>query len=252
MKNRKRVLAMVLTLLFCLSLCSCSKLDEMQEMHAVWRKDGTILWNGAVYRPLPRRYFDLNGNRFTKSIYVTDADVPVLLSASYGEHFYGSADGVFIYGYKASEEYSSYTREYCRADKYEEVKATLDGMEWLDGLCYDYYDQAENTHKTYYLTVEQQQALYKIMEYGYSTSVWSSDNVYNVDLYYHDPYDIYRQSAWTLVSTGDAFYIMEGPPYSESWEWGWMVPDDYRIIVENIIRVGYEAENARESVSFYE
>ena len=252
MKLFRRLFLVLLSLLVCLSLCGCRQLDEMKAKHAVWRKDGTILWNGTVYRPLPRRNFDLNGNRFTESINVTESDVPVLLSEDYGERFYGTEDGVFLYGYKSDEEYTNHTREYCRADKYKEVRAEFDQMERLEGLCYDYYDQADHTHKTYYLTVEQQQSLYNIMEYGYSSQILSSDNVYSVDLYWHDPYDLYRQSAFTLMSTGYAFYIMEGPPYSESWEWGWLVSDDYKTIIDNIIRVGYEAENARESVSFYE
>lgn len=250
MKIYKRLFLVLLSLLVCLSLCGCRQLDEMKAKHAVWRKDGTILWNGTVYRPLPRRNFDLNGNRFTERINVTEADVPVLLSADYGERFHGSSDGVFLYGYKRAEEYTNHTREYCRADRYKEVRATLDQMEWLEGLCYDYYDQTDHSHKTYYLTVEEQQALNSIMEYGVNVQFSWDDYAYSADLYHHDPYDLYRQQAWSIVSSGGMFYLMEGPPHVS--EWGWVVPDDYRNVIESIIRVGYEAENARENVSFYE
>ena len=250
MKWSKRICLVVLVVALCIGFCGCDRLDEMKASHAVWQEDGSILWNGTVYKPLPRRYYDINGNLFSVSVHITEPDVPVLLSEELGDYFHASTDGVFIYGYSKDNEYTNYTREYCRADRYDEVAAELAGAESLDGLCYDYYVGDKRSYKTYYLTVEQQQALNYITTYNYGEELYDLDYVYSADLYYHSPYDLYRESGWSIVSTGDGFYITNGPPYAS--EWVWAVPDDYKYVVESIIRVGYESEVEANKVMYYE
>jgi hypothetical protein len=52
MKNSKRWIALLLALLLCASLCGCTELETMRANHAVWQEDGSILWDGVVYREL--------------------------------------------------------------------------------------------------------------------------------------------------------------------------------------------------------
>jgi hypothetical protein len=77
MKKSKRWIALLLALLLCTSLCGCRELEDMRATHAVWQEDGTILWDGVVYRELqnvPEEYQHyVNG-----TIFVTETDVPVL------------------------------------------------------------------------------------------------------------------------------------------------------------------------------
>ena len=54
MTKTNRMLSLLLVMLLCLSLCSCKELDAKRAVHAVLDKDGTILWNETVYKPLPK------------------------------------------------------------------------------------------------------------------------------------------------------------------------------------------------------
>lgn len=76
-----RCLAVLLLLAMACSLCGCQELDEMRESHAILQEDGSILWDEKIFLPLPEEnipaYLDYD---YMQYIYVTEPEVPVLLS----------------------------------------------------------------------------------------------------------------------------------------------------------------------------
>lgn len=112
MKNTvKRLASVLLIILICLSLCSCAELDEMKEQQAFFlNEDHTeILWNDVVYKCIP-----LNDNilgDFQMAGYMTNSDVPVLLSGMFGYSFTVVEPYGIIHGVK--------DMYYCKADEYD-------------------------------------------------------------------------------------------------------------------------------------
>ena len=101
--------------LLCASLSGCFLVDTLEKQQGFFIEDNKIEYNGKVYRLLPKTesvsvYY---GN--STVIYVTDSDVPVLLSQTYGVPYLLSDDGVFL------EEDAQYKEGiYCEESRYEE------------------------------------------------------------------------------------------------------------------------------------
>lgn len=117
----------LLTVIMCLSFCSCKELDEMRDDQAIWGKtEQTLYFRDAEYKLLPACN-DLSlvpGGHG----YVTDSDVPVLLSSSHGDRMSYDRDAIFVvYGYWANK--SECNKVWCRTDKYEEVCAAIESYE---------------------------------------------------------------------------------------------------------------------------
>ena len=162
MKKCKRLLALMMAVLLCFSLCGCDALDEMRAQQAFWQLDGSILLGETVYRPLtPCEEFSPNMSD-GDYICVTDPDVPVLLSGIIGENFDISADGVFLENWSYGEDGRS-AYYYCRDDKHEEIEQRIQTGFKAEVLCYEYeqYDIKEGYQglARYTLTEEQAQAV---------------------------------------------------------------------------------------------
>lgn len=85
----KKVIKTVLVLLavvgMLLCLCGCTGLENMRKNQAFSRENGEILWNGAVYKALPEsEYLFVDTGYFDDTVYLTEPDVPVLLSVFFG------------------------------------------------------------------------------------------------------------------------------------------------------------------------
>ena len=161
MKNSKRWIALLLALLMCLSLCGCDELDDMRSTHAFWQEDGSILWNGNVYRRLgdedTRMELDIVYDNL--SINVTAKDVPVLLSGVFGDPFDVCADGTLLESYDWQVGYVMY----CREDVYAETEAYLKNGFELAAYYYSYFDEDYNSYN-YYLTESQTDAINEVLE----------------------------------------------------------------------------------------
>lgn len=164
MKKWKRWLVLALATVLCLSLCGCDELETMRSEHGVWQEDGSILWNGAVYRKLENTLsmgeFDFTYSYVT--IYVTEPDVPVLLSTMFGEAMDVSADGTILehYDYRLVEERTTW---YCREDVYDEMVKKLENGVTLNTYCYYYWDFDRGKNVPYYLTEEQANTMHRIL-----------------------------------------------------------------------------------------
>ena len=166
MKKWKRWIAIVLVSLLCLSLCGCQRLEDMRAVHAVWQEDGNILWDGNVYHKLEvdtsLENFDFTYAYDYRCIYVTEADVPVLLSNWFGDLVDVRANGMVLeyYNYRLLEEEYQF---YCREDVYDEVVRDLTMGVQLNTYFYPYYDFDSDESKRYYLTEEQANTMHRIL-----------------------------------------------------------------------------------------
>ena len=113
MKNTvKKLVAVILTVLICLSLCSCSMLDQMKEEQAFYLTDDRteIIWKGVTYKYIPIK--DEILGEYGPGGSITTSDVPVLLSGMLGNSFGVVEPHGLIYGngmyYCKEDEYDYY------------------------------------------------------------------------------------------------------------------------------------------------
>lgn len=146
MKKSVRIVSLVISLvLIVCSLVGCVDLNEMRELQCFYNEDGSIEYNGNIYKALPYCK-DLSPTK-SKNIHVTEKDVPVLLSEMYGNLCYVSNDGLFIMDYTYG--YGENTFCYCREDKYDEILARIEKGAALNGYCYVYYDYTIEQERVY-------------------------------------------------------------------------------------------------------
>lgn len=166
MKKSARIIALVLSLVtLCLSLSSCDFIDKMRENQGFWNEDGSIKWNGETYKLLPKcEYFAPEVEGSDNVIYVTESDVPVLLTNFYGEDFLLSKNGIFLMN--EDPLYVS-TDIYCRSDKYDETVAYLKTPGILSEYCYIYYaynDDNVYEERRYQLTESEKAAVTSVLK----------------------------------------------------------------------------------------
>ena len=152
MKKCKRWIAVLLVVVLCLPLCGCQKLDEMRAAHAVWQEDGSIKWDGNVYRKLADSP-EISIICDPTTIWLTEEDVPVLLSETIGEYCCISRNRViFIVPGPEGEVL------YCREDMYAFMTEHLENPE-LTTYYYNYWDYESDDplgeQHYYYLSVTQ-------------------------------------------------------------------------------------------------
>ena len=135
-KYLRLVSVLLLSLLICLSFCSCFDVEGMREAHAKWgNAEKTIIkFQGEEYKLLPKcdaLYVapseDLNNG------YVTDSDVPVLLSESYGRSIVIGRDAEMLVAGIWEDDYNC-NRVFCRSDLYEAKVNAIENFE-LNAYC---------------------------------------------------------------------------------------------------------------------
>ena len=111
------VILLVCSMLF--AVTGCNYIDEMRANQGFWQKDGSILFRGSEYILLPACE-QLDPEWDDAWIYITEPDVPVLLSDKFGDWVDVSENGYFILA--TYENGGTDLSVYCRKDKYEEIK----------------------------------------------------------------------------------------------------------------------------------
>ncbi len=161
MKKAKRVTALLLTVLMCLSLCGCQNLEDMRATQAFWQEDGSIKWNGYKYLPLEGVPENIDFV-YTSSIQVTKADVPVLLSGMFGDTFSVDKSGVLLHSWV----YGADEICFCREDQYDYMVEYLQQGIEMNTYFYTYWtdDDDDDDQKFYYLTKEQQSVIDDLMD----------------------------------------------------------------------------------------
>lgn len=141
MKSIKKILCLVLTLLLCFSLISCNRIDEMREMQVHFNDNKNIVYDGHEYMLLPECEAFNPKTNFDKYVFLTEKDVPVLLSEMFGSIGYVSEDNNFITmgGIKYTNQH------YARAGVYDKIVARINNGNYFDGygFYYAYVDGAE-------------------------------------------------------------------------------------------------------------
>lgn len=125
----------LLTLLLCMSFCSCKELDELRDSHGVWTNEGrtTISFQGKEYKLLPACK-DLSLIPATDNYgVVSKPDVPVLLGRRYGEHMRISQNQeMLVSGHW--DDNSGCNKVYCRTDMYDAMVSAISSYE-LNRFC---------------------------------------------------------------------------------------------------------------------
>jgi len=158
-KTIKRILALLALLSMLFSLSGCMYLDELRKFHGFWGENGTILWDNTAYKELPaHQYLHAEGDPESSGVYVTEPDVPVLLSFS-GDYYRVSTDKLFLL---------NGTQVFCRVERFQEISDRLAAPFDPQILCYTYStfdtEQNKSIEHRYDLTREQQDALSTVIK----------------------------------------------------------------------------------------
>lgn len=241
MKKCKRWIAVLLISVMCLSLCGCQDLEDMRAAHALWQEDGSILWNGDVYRLIenvPESHGILYGMR---EVYVTEADVPVLLSQMMGNRFDVTANEVILSlnGWDGGRAF------YCREDRYDFMAEHLRNLE-LVAYYYTYwfYDADAGSREEYYYLSEVQgntinrlinTLVFTVLDEDFYYSF--DENDFSVVLGKCDDEHLFGEDyIMEIVRKNGQFYLVTPDNYFAQ------VPSKYDDIMKTIVSVYYNEE----------
>lgn len=235
----KKVIKTVLVLLavvgMLLCLCGCTGLENMRKNQAFSGENGEILWNGAVYKALPEsEYLFVDTGDFDDTVYLTEPDVPVLLSVFSEMWLYPSGDNTFL----EEPESGIY---YCREDQYENMLSRIQGGFILDVVCYSYYTGAGTQYHT--LTNEQVEALEFVARNTEPTVLGDgmyleSDEIVGLQVCSKDM--LFQRDYASISVSGNAYYLYW---YAEGQEQLFAVPEEYRAVFAEIVETCLEKEN---------
>ncbi len=252
MKKAKRILALLAVFVLCLSFSGCKALDEMRASQGFWQPDGSIRVGEYTYKPVPaceelQPYFSYGYD--APMVYVTDPDVPVLLSRIMGESLDISDDDLFLEGGNAWDYEGDTYPLYCREDKYEEVVSRIEAG-FTPEIYFYYYsvyneEEYEFEEKCYDLTAEQAEAV----EYVYGNVIpktldegfyFESDDY--LTLYVASADRLFMQEALYLEVAGQAYYLTE--PQEDGTSLLYAVPTDLRATFDAIYSTYRQAEES--------
>ena len=247
MKSQIRIAVLALLGALCLSLCSCQALEDMKATHATMDDRGHIHWNGHTYVALSGTDEELNLNYDTDAdVYVTTADVPVLLSQIEGEAYSVHADGNLL----SSSGYDPLTDSYkevvyCRSDLAKWANDALRTGATYTTYFLSYWDDYAWESKEYTLTAQQKEAVETVLTTVTPFAIYGGYDQAKTaaQLWARSEYDLFRSRHGYLdKSYGRYYIIMEN--YNESAGWGtdcYDVPDALTSIFDEIYKVKEEA-----------
>lgn len=212
---KKTILSILLVVILCFLCCGCDALDEMRQIQAVYLEDRSImLADGEIYKMLPQ-CDELTPKFSYKSdseIFVTEKDVPVLLSQIFGSYYYKSEDGMFISGYDNVTEVSGI---YCREDAFERIKKQIKGSIAYNKLGYWYYDYTNKVETFYAVTNAKKDLIYDIITTQEKYSLYSTalNYDYKVDIYWCSDDEYFSRYVGTIYLDEGKFYIVRGNYY---------------------------------------
>lgn len=234
----------------CMSLSGCQELDEARRNHALYNENGSITLNGMEYKALPQ-CTDLQPDiDFGRTIYVTEEDVPVLLSSSMGDYYDISTDEMFLLsgvsGLKNGVDGLYSENVYCREDKYGEVRSKIEGGNYFTGYCYEYYDYSaeDNSVRYYKLTSDEIAAVETVLMTGVPELVSMAVGVdydYMIELEACSEDMLFRRWSFDLYVKNGVCFLAE---YSDTDIALYPVPDELEHTFDNIVSDYIEAEES--------
>lgn len=233
MKKWKRWLVLALATVLCLSLCGCEELEIMRSEHAVWQEDGSILWNGNVYRKLERvENIDVLDVSYDYAVvYATEPDVPVLLSNWFGESLDVCGNGTLLeyYDYRPAEHKTEW---YCREDVYDETAALLEKGIEMTTYFYEYYNYSTDDFERYYLTKEQSEVINTVFATvrPIFDAVFEEPIIYEIYFYACDDSHRFESDVEMCMYTTESGYCIEYDDFI------YVVPMEYHDVFDAIWR----------------
>ncbi len=191
----KKGVFLLVALLLVLSLTGCQMLDDMKAAQGFFLNNGNILYGDVEYTLLPGSDL-LNPvlNEDTKDIYVTEQDVPVLLSDTYGTLMAVSQDGVFLF----NEDMKGHRQCYCTLERYPDLFDQISSGVILNNYASTYYDYLEDKTRLFILTDEQKSVIDLMLDN--SEPVIYSDGE-------ETPYDRYYDHRIPLLACSEDTYF---------------------------------------------
>lgn len=207
----KKGLMLLLCAVLLIGFTGCDRLEQMRACQAFCQENGDILWQGKRYKKLPpNKYFSPVQDYHQNTIYLTQSDMPVLLSqisGNYESTMISYHDGAYLQ--TASYAENSY---YCREDLYEETVAQLESPFVPEVLCLQYWDHGEgfsaNKRRTYVLTEEQSAATKHILA-TIEPKIGQGNNYQGGPII-----TLFEASQNLLLKQCYAYIILEGDHYS--------------------------------------
>ncbi len=248
MKKMKRLLALsVALILVCFSATGCNAINEMRARHGYYTETGSIMLGETEYRLLPNNEYFSPIRDNDDEIYVTDKDVPVLLSAMLGVGFDSYNDGLILSSGIYGED-----RNYCRADKYEEIAAQMAGEFNPTGYCYTYSAFVTKTEtyeeRAYLLTEEQKNAVRRIL-----ATVEGVERAENAEYTYDHRISLevctdnmlLRDWRYDIEVNNGTYYLIENDLYAANGI-EYKLPSEYNTFFEEIMAAKVDAEKAEQ------
>lgn len=251
----KRFFSLLLTVLLLCSLSGCKALDEMRENQAYYTENGDILWKGSTYKKLPTSeelWPEFDGEI---SIYVTESDVPVLLSQTHCLSSYSpSTDGRFLMEDNHIEDIF-----YCEASIYEDICTRIRAPFVPEIVCYSYDVPTEDVYEwdtaVYTLTQEQVEVITTVVENTEPTVMGDGmalDCLWTLYLEECSQDRLFRRNTMDISYTGSTYYLHL---YTDQEELLFTVPSGCNAQFDQITaaqRKSYEAwDNYWETDDFY-
>ena len=219
MKKIIRILAIIVVIcLTCTCFTGCRFVDEMRESYAYYNENKEIVYNSAIYIALPISE-EINFEYPVSDLYITDGEVPVLLSEILGEWCELSKNKVFI-----STESG---RIYCRKDKYDSVTERIENGFEVTKYAYEYDEIDEDVSdldifympetKKYIFSKEELAAIDDIFKNVAPVLEADDDFSYNcdwrIDIYGYSEDEMFYKDGYAILIERNEYYIEEQDEY---------------------------------------
>ena len=207
---RTAILVFALTVL-CFSLSGCHALDELRNTQAFRNDDGTISYNGQIYKALPHiEEFEDLFFAFDDIVYITDKDVPVLMTFFFGTAASMDKNATVIRMTGSNETF------FCREDMYDNLLEEIKNPQYtkyklqIDTWGY-YIPVDEEIPKNIALTDAETAAIEEVIKLN--DTIEFSDKLYDYDSttaeisrYTED--ELFSESYCTIVKRNDMYYVV--------------------------------------------
>lgn len=210
-KIYKSILTAALALMLLLSLSGCSALEEMRSVQAYNLGYGTIVWKGDTYKTLPLCNYLSPEMDYTTSVYVTDEDVPVLLSNYvYQEMLDVSKDENFLH--------APWTNVYyCKEELHADLSLRIKEPFAPDMVCYEFTvyneDAADFEDRYYKLSKGQLASLEEILQSEPlpDNDIMWEDQYWGLTLYKSSEDRLLKKDYMDIYYTGNGYFLLLRP-----------------------------------------
>lgn len=244
----RRLLTLAVAVVLCLSMTGCIALDDMRKAQAFYNTNEAgdpvytaFTWNGAVYKELQMDDVQLaikTGQRH--SIYVTEKDVPVLLSVGMGREMTVSENGILARcdGSEKGEPFY-----YCRADEYDAIVAQITSGNIDFTRCYySWYDLEKEEYDSYELSEAEYaavQTVYNTVEPEELPEGANMEFDYYAELNQLSENGVFEKYWLDVCVAGKTYYLCE---YDEAWNMTlYTVPKKLNAEFESLIKKAIQA-----------